>query len=71
MVALAGGWRYGVDGRIMNVTSWVIVSKETGEAVMETFCQNTIKRINLEKHDVMPVMAYLQHFNQKIKEQES
>ena len=46
--------------------SWVAVSKATGDAVLETFDENTAKAINLEKYDVVPVYDYLVSHNEHI-----
>lgn len=47
--------------------SWVVISKETGKAVLETFDFKVAKAINLQKYKVVPILAYLQDFNSKVK----
>ena len=51
----------------MAVASWVIIDKETGKAVMETFNQKTADAVNTEKFDVMPIKDYLYALNERIK----
>lgn len=48
--------------------SWIIVRKDTGEAVMETFEEDTAKAINTKNYKALPALEYLQAFNAKIKE---
>ena len=50
------------------MTSWVIVSKGTGNAVAETFLRNVAEAVNREKYDVLPVGEYLGGLNKRIKE---
>lgn len=50
--------------------SWVVVHKESGEAVLETFSIRTAQAINLEKYDVIPILEYLYALNAKIKSME-
>lgn len=45
--------------------SWVIVSKDTGQAIMETFSKRTADRVNLKRYKVVPIMAYLQSLNEQ------
>lgn len=46
--------------------SWVVVSKATGQAVLETFEKKTADAINRDKYDVIPVQQYLASLNRKI-----
>lgn len=39
--------------------SWVIVSKATGKAVLETFSSDVAQAINLEKYRVVPILDWL------------
>lgn len=50
----------------MKTSSWIIVDKSTGEAVMETFEQSTADAINRNKFDVIPALEYLQQLNRSI-----
>lgn len=45
--------------------SWVVVSRETGEAVMETFSKAVAQRINLQEFKVVPIKEYLYSLNRK------
>ena len=51
----------------MKTASWVIVDKQTGKAVMETFNRTTADAINREKFDVLPALEYLQKLNRSLK----
>lgn len=51
----------------MKAASWVIVDKQTGKAVMETFNQATADAINREKFNVLPALEYLQQLNRNLK----
>jgi len=51
----------------MKTTSWIIVDKQTGKAVMETFKQATADAINREKFDVVSALEYLYALNAAIK----
>ena len=46
-------------------TSWVAVSKETGEAVREIQLQSIAEKVNTDKYDVIPVGKYLASLNKK------
>ncbi len=52
----------------METASWVIVSKETGKAIFETFNRKLADKVNTEKYRVVPVLEWLQEFNRKVKE---
>lgn len=45
--------------------SWVIVSKETGKAVLETFSESVADRVNRDAYHVVPILNYLQGLNKK------
>ena len=49
-------------------TSWVIVSRETGAAVFETFYRSTADKVNTAKYAVVPIGEYLVDLNRRIKE---
>lgn len=40
-------------------SSWVIISKETGKAVMETYDFELLQFINIEKYEVKTILDYL------------
>jgi len=48
--------------------SWVIVNKQTGEAVLETFNQKVTQAINTHKYQVLTAYEYLCKLNTQIKE---
>ncbi len=52
----------------MKTASWVIVNKETGKAVFETFEEKTANAINKEKYKAVPILEYLQNLNKEIKD---
>jgi hypothetical protein len=51
----------------MKTASWIIVNKQTGEAVMETFNRATADAINRDKFNVLPALEYLQQLNRRLK----
>lgn len=52
----------------MKTASWIIVNKQTGAAVFETFCKEFADTINRDKYAAMPALEYLQQLNRTIKE---
>ena len=50
----------------MITASWVIVSRATGHAVMETFSRATAEKINPDKYLAVPILEYLQSINRNI-----
>jgi hypothetical protein len=50
-------------------SSWVIVEKHTGKAIIEIFDKRIIEFINSEKYEAKAIRQYLAHFNAKIQEQ--
>ncbi len=46
--------------------SWVIVSRATGLAVMETYTPGLADRVNLERYEVLETEQYLQRVNAEI-----
>jgi hypothetical protein len=49
--------------------SWVIVNRQTGEAILETFSEKVTKAINTKKYQVMTAYDYLCKLNANIKAQ--
>lgn len=47
--------------------SWIVVSRATGESVLETFSRRIAEAINQEKYEVLTALQWLQRFNAKIK----
>lgn len=48
--------------------SWVIVHKESGEVVLETYDENVVKALNTEKYTAFPIYDYLVNLNERTKE---
>ena len=51
----------------MKTASWIIVNKATGQAVFETFNENTAKAINTRLYEAIPILEYLQQLNRSLK----
>jgi hypothetical protein len=51
----------------MKTASWIIVNKNTRQAVFETFNENTAKAVNPRLYEAVPVLQYLQQFNVSIR----
>jgi len=47
----------------MKIASWVIVDKQTGAALFETFQASIISKINATRYDAVPIFTYLQRLN--------
>lgn len=47
--------------------SFVIVRKEDGKAIMETFSRRVADNVNKEKYEAVPILDYLERLNAKIK----
>ena len=43
--------------------SWIIKNKQTGEVMLEIFSKKLLARLNTEKYEAVPAMAYLQGLN--------
>jgi hypothetical protein len=54
---------------LSRTASWVIVRRETGEVVFETFDPLFVGRLNTEAYVAVPILAYLQAFNANVKTQ--
>lgn len=52
----------------MRTASWVIRTKCTKEVVMETFNPAVVECLNTTKYEAVPILAYLQEINRKVKE---
>jgi len=46
--------------------SWVIVDRQTEQAVLETFSKKIADNINLDRYMVIPIKFYLYGLNEKI-----
>lgn len=53
----------------MKTTSWVIVNKETGAALFETFDALKVAALNTDKYKAVPILEWLQHLNRTYKSQ--
>jgi hypothetical protein len=49
----------------MKTASWVIVSRQTGKAVLETFSEELAMAVNLHRYQVVPILEWLQSLNRK------
>lgn len=45
--------------------SWVVVSKETGTAVLETYQHKLVEAVNADKYDVLSSYQYLVNLNNR------
>jgi hypothetical protein len=50
----------------MKTASWIIVNKATGQAVFETFNENTAKAVNTRLYKAVPALEYLCALNAAI-----
>jgi hypothetical protein len=48
--------------------SWIIVSRDTGKPVFETWHETTAQKINTTKYQVFTAYGYLCQLNSQIKE---
>jgi hypothetical protein len=48
--------------------SWIIVSKETGEAVFETYSRKVAQAVNQSSYDVLTALEWLYRINQREKD---
>lgn len=51
----------------MKTASWVIVSKQTGKPLFETFQASIISKINTAQYEAVPILTYLQQLNRSLK----
>jgi len=51
----------------MKTASWVIVEKDSKKPIFETFNEKTAKAINSKRYVAIPILEYLQAFNQGVK----
>ena len=47
--------------------SWIVVSRTTGNPVLETFERSTASAVNQAKYEVLTALQWLHRFNQSIK----
>jgi hypothetical protein len=48
-------------------SSWIVVSRETGKPVFETFSQRIAGKVNLARYEVLTALEWLQRFNASLK----
>lgn len=48
------------------MASWIVVDRETGKPVLETFSKTTADAINRLRYEVLPALQWLQRFNAKL-----
>jgi hypothetical protein len=53
------------DSSLTRNSSWVIVDKETGQPVLETFNQDLLQYVNLSRYDIVPIIEWLQSLNRR------
>lgn len=51
-----------------NCNSWVVIRKNTGERILESFDRKLISNINQKAYYVLPTLHWLQIFNKLVKE---
>ncbi len=49
----------------MKTASWVIVSRDTEKAVLETFDEAVAAKVNNARYRVVPILEWLQSLNRK------
>jgi hypothetical protein len=47
--------------------SWIVVSRETGNAILETFSRKVANAINAENYEVLTAHQWLARFNASVK----
>jgi hypothetical protein len=47
----------------MKTASWVVREKATGKVLFETFDQNKVDALNIEKYEAVPILEYLSSLN--------
>jgi hypothetical protein len=48
--------------------SWIIVSKKSGQPILETFNKQFADAVNRERYEVLTSLEWLQRFNKQVKE---
>ena len=51
----------------MKTASWVIIDKQTGAVLFETFQASIIPKINAARYEAVPILEYLQQLNRSVK----
>lgn len=49
--------------------SWIIINKQTGQAITEIFSYSLVKRLNTEKYQAKEAGEYLGELNQQLRAQ--
>ena len=55
------------EQRAPRSNSWIVVSKQTGKPVMETFSKKVADSINLANYEVWTAYDWLRRFNARVK----
>lgn len=48
--------------------SWVVVSRATGKAVLETYSRDVARKVDTSRYEVLPVLIYLARLNRTLRE---
>lgn len=51
--------------------SWVVICKQTGKGVLETYSADVVSRINQKRYEIKTAHQYLVTLNKQIKEDEA
>jgi hypothetical protein len=47
-------------------SSWIIVSRETGKPVLETYSAKVARAINTDRYEVLTALDWLRRFNSQV-----
>jgi hypothetical protein len=50
----------------MKTASWIVVSRETGRAVLETYSASVAAKVNTVAYEVLPVLEWLHLLNREL-----
>lgn len=51
----------------VSCNSWILVSRETGKPLCETWNPKLVARVNTERIEVLTALEWLQRFNRQVK----
>lgn len=54
---------------LYRTASWVIRETATGRVIFETYSPTVAQAINTARYEAVPILAYLQELNAKLKEE--
>lgn len=49
------------------MNSWIIIERATGSSILETYNPKAVACLNTAKYEAVPILAYLQNLNARIK----